>query len=77
MCGFWRRKSFLYYNFALDVPFTVPPTVSMPQPRVTGVSGARVELKCQVTGTPAPQIHWSKQGGSLPNQHLIDGDTLV
>jgi len=49
----------------------------MGQPRVTAAAGQRVELICQVTGTPAPRIEWMKQGGALPAQHVIDGNQFL
>ncbi|KAK2193775.1 hypothetical protein NP493_5g02050 [Ridgeia piscesae] len=63
-------------SFAV-ISVTVPPTVSMGQPRVTAAAGQRVELICQVTGTPAPRIEWMKQGGALPAQHVIDGNQFL
>ena len=67
----------IQHYFHYNVSFAVPPTVSMGQPRMTAISGSRVELRCHVTGSPAPKIQWLKQGGSLPAQHSIDGDQFL
>ena len=40
-------------------------------------SGATVEFKCEVTGSPHPRIQWLKQGGPLPEQHSVEAGTLT
>ena len=39
--------------------------------------GGRVEFRCDVTGSPRPQIQWSKEDGELPRRHSAIGNTLT
>lgn len=41
-----------------------PPTVKMWPPALTVPLGARVELRCEVSGQPLPSISWVKRGQS-------------
>ena len=57
--------------------FAAPPSAIM-SPRSERVEpGGRVEFRCDVTGSPRPRVHWSKEEGELPLRHSITRNTLT
>ncbi|KAL5013502.1 hypothetical protein ScPMuIL_007772 [Solemya velum] len=59
------------------VEVQVPPTVAVSDKDVTGRVGDRLELRCQVSGSPKPTIRWQKESGHLPIQHNIQDGVLT
>ncbi|KAK7494115.1 hypothetical protein BaRGS_00014588, partial [Batillaria attramentaria] len=55
----------------------VPPSVTVTPKQESQQAGSSVEFRCDVTGDPAPNIRWDKEGGELPPQHQIRNGVLV
>ncbi|XP_032903835.1 basement membrane-specific heparan sulfate proteoglycan core protein isoform X4 [Amblyraja radiata] len=53
------------------------PPIVLVHPSPTSVTeGEMVELHCQVTGHPQPQITWYRTAGPLTTNHQVDGSVL-
>lgn len=52
------------------------PTALVTPAKQTVDEGSSAILSCQVTGEPVPTIQWSKVGGALKDNHVIDGGLL-
>ncbi|XP_067659130.1 basement membrane-specific heparan sulfate proteoglycan core protein-like isoform X2 [Haliotis asinina] len=60
------------------IEISVPPTVVVSPKNEQITAGRTVELRCDVTGSPPPQIRWEKDmGGQLPAQHQIRNGVLT
>ena len=55
---------------------SVAPTAIVIPAQQTVDEGASTFLSCQVTGDPLPTIQWSKIGGNVTDNHVIDGGLL-
>ncbi|KAG8188529.1 hypothetical protein JTE90_004764 [Oedothorax gibbosus] len=42
----------------------------------TAFVGSNIQLKCAVSGSPAPQLDWSKDGGALPDNSRVVNNEL-
>ncbi|MEE6505501.1 hypothetical protein FKM82_005546 [Ascaphus truei] len=66
-----------------NVVVLVPPTIygAGTLQEVTVRNGLEVELQCRVSGTPAPQVEWTKDGQPLspgdPHIQLLEGGQLL
>ncbi|XP_048238836.1 basement membrane-specific heparan sulfate proteoglycan core protein-like isoform X2 [Haliotis rufescens] len=61
-----------------SIEISVPPTVVVSPKNEQIAAGRTVELRCDVTGTPPPQVRWEKDmGGQLPVQHQIRNGVLT
>ena len=43
-----------------------PPSVRVEPYTVRGTTGSRVQVNCYTSGTPKPEISWSKVDGEMP-----------
>lgn len=55
---------------------SVLPTALVAPAKQTVDEGLSTFLSCQVTGDPYPSIQWSKVGGTLTDNHVIEGGLL-
>ncbi|KAI4886153.1 hypothetical protein NFI96_012152 [Prochilodus magdalenae] len=55
----------------------VEPRASVSQEDITAVEGQTVTMHCQATGSPTPDVSWSKLRAPLPWQHKAEGGTLT
>lgn len=42
----------------------------------TAFVGSNIQLKCSVSGSPPPQLAWSKDGGPLPDNARVINNEL-
>ncbi|XP_071839760.1 basement membrane-specific heparan sulfate proteoglycan core protein-like isoform X3 [Apostichopus japonicus] len=60
-----------------SITVQVSPQVTITPSSDTRAVGASVEFHCQATGSPPPQVIWSKEGGSLPISHSMQNGILT
>uniref|UniRef100_A0A3B1ISU5 Ig-like domain-containing protein n=1 Tax=Astyanax mexicanus TaxID=7994 RepID=A0A3B1ISU5_ASTMX len=53
------------------------PKATVSQTDLLAVEGQSITMHCQATGSPAPEISWSKLRAPLPWQHKTAGGTLT
>lgn len=61
----------------INICSTAAPTVIVSPRTLIQEVGSTAEFKCQASGSPPPQIKWSKEIGNLPEQHSITTDSLM
>eukprot|EP00794_Sanderia_malayensis_P010863 gene10863-12018_t len=49
-----------------EINVLVPPSVSVPQSKISVYEQDRVDLSCRTTGVPTPSVKWYKKEGELP-----------
>ena len=45
---------------------SIPPAVTLAPPVVRGTAGSHVQIRCDASGYPKPDVTWSKGDGDLP-----------
>ncbi|XP_034337833.2 basement membrane-specific heparan sulfate proteoglycan core protein isoform X5 [Magallana gigas] len=55
----------------------VPPTIVVSNRDQSAREGETVSMRCQVTGTPQPQVTWERLGGALPPNSDIRNNVLT
>ncbi|KAK2909517.1 hypothetical protein QQF64_000355 [Cirrhinus molitorella] len=53
------------------------PQASVTETDLTAVEGQSVTMHCHATGSPTPEISWSKLRAPLPWQHRVSGGSLI
>lgn len=83
----YKRIYFLYFFFLYNYRvfhnakvniYGVPYIREMP--KITGISGNDLHVKCPVAGYPIEKIHWERDGQSLPinrRQRVYNNGTLI
>lgn len=61
----------------IDFYFAVPPTIVVSNRDQSAREGETVSMRCQVTGTPQPQVTWERLGGALPSNSDIRNNVLT
>ncbi|XP_041377591.1 basement membrane-specific heparan sulfate proteoglycan core protein-like isoform X3 [Gigantopelta aegis] len=56
---------------------SVPPTADVTPKNEVRQVGQTIELRCEVTGTPPPEIRWTRESGEMPQQINIRNGILT
>ncbi len=66
---------YMYVGFLCEVCHTfhspVAPVLNVGSPDVFTSAGQPTTLLCEASGTPAPEVHWTKDGESLDKERFI------
>ena len=73
----WRAYSRLHIDSLYTVElFAVRPSAVVSPQTLRAYQGDMAEFNCDVTGSPHLRIQWTKDGGHLPERHIIQDGVL-
>ena len=75
--GAYYSNSLLHISMHPCSLLTVRPSADIAPLIATASVGGEFTFTCQVGGTPAPRIQWSKEGGQLPPDHYSQSGILT
>ncbi|XP_041379387.1 neuroglian-like [Gigantopelta aegis] len=79
-CNATNKHGYVWGDFYLNVLSEAPTIITPPQPQVITAEGQSINLTCQTTGKPDPQITWFKEGQQITGgryRTMLDGSLHI